>query len=102
MGYESLHALEEAGGLDALYVEPGVSTASSTSDAGKPVTISGTGTSPYHALPATIYARQFRFYGDGVSALVLIFWGTQMESAAVAAALVEMMPAETIAAETIA
>ena len=28
MGYESLHALEEAGGLDALYVEPGVSSAS--------------------------------------------------------------------------
>ena len=26
MGYASLHALEEAGGLDALYVEPGVST----------------------------------------------------------------------------
>ncbi len=31
IGYDSLHALEEAGGLDALYVEPGVSTASSTS-----------------------------------------------------------------------
>ncbi len=25
MGYDSLHALEQAGGLDALYVEPGVS-----------------------------------------------------------------------------
>ena len=31
MGYAHLHALEEAGGLDALYVEPGVSTGSSTS-----------------------------------------------------------------------
>ena len=40
IGYASLHALEEAGGLDALYVEPGVSTASSTSDTGTPVTIS--------------------------------------------------------------
>ena len=40
MGYPSLHALEDAGGLDALYVEPGVSNASSTSDTGKPVTIS--------------------------------------------------------------
>ena len=40
IGYDSLHALEEAGGLDALYVEPGVSTASSTSDTGTPVTIS--------------------------------------------------------------
>ena len=40
MGYDSLHALEEAGGLDALYVEPGVSNASSTSDTGTPVKIS--------------------------------------------------------------
>ena len=38
----SLHALEDAGGLDALYVEPGVSSASSTSDTGTPVTISAT------------------------------------------------------------
>ena len=29
MGYPGLHALEDAGGLDALYVEPGVSNASS-------------------------------------------------------------------------
>ena len=40
IGYDSLHALEEAGGLDALYVEPGAYTASSTSEAGTPVTIS--------------------------------------------------------------
>ncbi len=40
IGYASLHALEEAGGLDALFVEPGVSTSSSTSEAGTPVTIS--------------------------------------------------------------
>jgi PAS domain S-box-containing protein len=102
MGYESLHALEEAGGLDALYVESGVSTASSTSDAGKPVTISGTGTSPEHALPAAIDARLFTISWDGDSALALIFSGAQMESAAVAAALVETMPAETIAAEKVA
>ena len=46
IGYGSLHALEEAGGLDALYVEPGVSTASSTSDTGTPVTISASQDSP--------------------------------------------------------
>src|SRR5207244_1839319 len=40
IGYASLHALEDAGGLDALYVEPGVSSASSTSEAGTPMTIS--------------------------------------------------------------
>jgi PAS domain S-box-containing protein len=42
IGYPSLSALEEAGGLDALYVAPGVSSASSTSEAGTPVTISAT------------------------------------------------------------
>jgi PAS domain S-box-containing protein len=40
IGYASISALEDAGGLDALYVEPGVSAASSTSQAGTPVTIS--------------------------------------------------------------
>ena len=40
MGYPSLHALEDSGGLDALYVEPGNSNACSTSDTGRPVTIS--------------------------------------------------------------
>jgi hypothetical protein len=35
MGYASLSALEDAGGLDALYVEPGVSSASSTSQAAR-------------------------------------------------------------------
>ncbi|MEN3290601.1 MAG: hypothetical protein V7634_4901, partial [Bradyrhizobium sp.] len=39
MGYASLTALEQDGGLDALYVEPGVSASSSTSEAGMPVTI---------------------------------------------------------------
>src|SRR5262249_58949553 len=34
MGYDSLHALEQAGGVDALYVEAGVSQTSSTSEAG--------------------------------------------------------------------
>ena len=46
MGYASLHALEEAGGLDALYVEPGVSSAPSTSDTGTPVTISASQDAP--------------------------------------------------------
>ncbi|GLR87839.1 PAS domain-containing protein [Bradyrhizobium iriomotense] len=42
VGHASLNALEEAGGLDALYVAPGVSSESSTSEAGTPVTISTT------------------------------------------------------------
>ena len=46
MGFASLQALEEAGGLDALYVEPGVSSAPSTSDTGTPVTISASQDAP--------------------------------------------------------
>src|SRR3984957_18271965 len=66
MGYASLHALEEAGGLDALYVEPGVSSASSTSDTGTPVTIS-TQESAEHA------ARLYTIAWAGEQALALIF-----------------------------
>ncbi|SDT43999.1 PAS domain-containing protein [Bradyrhizobium canariense] len=73
MGYHSLHALEEAGGLDALYVEPGVSNASSTSDTGTPVTISATQDSPEHAPPSTTEARLHTIAWDGASALALIF-----------------------------
>ena len=40
IGYPDLQSLNDAGGLDALFVEPGVSTASSTSDTGTPVRIS--------------------------------------------------------------
>jgi PAS domain S-box-containing protein len=39
VGHDSLHALEDAGGLDALMVDSGVSAASSTSATGTPVTV---------------------------------------------------------------
>jgi signal transduction histidine kinase len=75
IGYPSLHALEEVGGLDALYVEAGVSSASSTSEAGTPVTISASQSSE----PATdaeassaTEARLFTISWDGESALALI------------------------------
>ncbi|HEX9591024.1 MAG TPA: PAS domain-containing protein [Bradyrhizobium sp.] len=90
MGYESLHALEEAGGLDALYVAPGVSSASSTSDTGRPVTISGTEASSEGA-PA-IDARLYTISWDGDSALALIFSGTRNEAAAAVAVLPEFIP----------
>jgi PAS domain S-box-containing protein len=67
VGYDSLHALEQAGGLDALYVEPGVSTASSTSEAGTPMTISASADSP------ATEARLFTISWDGESALALMF-----------------------------
>ena len=72
MGYDSLHALEEAGGLDALYVEPGVSSASSTSDTGTPVTISATPASPAHAPPRPPTRALYTISWDGESALALI------------------------------
>ena len=85
IGYTSLHALEDAGGLDALYVEPGVSNASSTSDTGTPVTISANQPSDGHATPAD--ARLYTISWDGDSALALIFSGTRHEGEAVAAAI---------------
>ena len=71
LGYDSLHALEHAGGLDALYVEAGVSQASSTSQAGTPVTISAGHESAGSSTPTE--ARLFTITWDGESALALIF-----------------------------
>jgi PAS domain-containing protein len=80
LGYDGLHALEDAGGLDALYVEPGISSASSTSDAGKPVRISGTEVSSQHP-PVAIDARLFTISWDGDPALALIFSDTPTPAA---------------------
>ncbi|MCP3374911.1 PAS domain S-box protein, partial [Bradyrhizobium cajani] len=71
MGYASLNALEDAGGLDALYVEPGVSTASSTSQAGTPVTISATVANGEQPL-ATTEAHLHTIDWNGESAHALI------------------------------
>ncbi|MCS3892886.1 PAS domain S-box-containing protein [Bradyrhizobium japonicum USDA 38] len=71
MGHSSLGALEDAGGLDALYVEPGVSSASSTSQAGTPVTISATLANGHEPLPTT-EAHLHTIDWDGASAHALI------------------------------
>lgn len=70
LGYDSLHSLEHAGGLDALYVEPGVSMTSSTSQAGTPVTISAGHSAA--GPPAPSEARLFTISWDGDSALALM------------------------------
>jgi PAS domain S-box-containing protein len=98
IGYASLHALEQAGGLDALYVEPGVSKASSTSDSGTPVTISASRISPEQispedAPPPGIDARLFTISWDGDSALALIFSGTGAQGPDAAAAIAKTIPA---------
>jgi signal transduction histidine kinase len=91
LGYDSLHALEHAGGLDALYVEAGVSQASSTSQAGTPVTISAGHESSGPSTPAE--ARLFTITWDGESALALIFAPTgHLASEQTAAAPVPPVP----------
>jgi PAS domain S-box-containing protein len=85
-GYDSLHALEEAGGLDALLVEPGVSQASSTSDTGTPVTISATQSLPEHAPLSATDAHLHAISWDGESAHALICAVPRAEPAAAAVA----------------
>ncbi|WP_334361199.1 MULTISPECIES: PAS domain-containing sensor histidine kinase [unclassified Bradyrhizobium] len=92
MGYPNLHALEDAGGLDALYVEPGTSNTSSTSDAGRPVTISASGPADADAPSSAAEARLYTISWDGDSALALIFSGTRHEGAAIAAAIAQAEP----------
>jgi PAS domain S-box-containing protein len=84
IGYHSLHALEQAGGLETLYVEPGVSSASSTSETGTPVTISASQDSSEETL--AIEARLFTISWDGDSALALMFAPNQIASPVVAPA----------------
>ncbi|MCA6103517.1 histidine kinase dimerization/phospho-acceptor domain-containing protein [Bradyrhizobium australafricanum] len=93
MGHDSLHALEAAGGLDALYVEPGVSQASSTSGTGTPVTISANQSTEDGAQSVSAEARLHTITWDDDSALALIFSRTLDEDASIAAALSEPEPA---------
>ncbi|WP_046829597.1 PAS domain S-box protein [Afipia massiliensis] len=73
-GYNDLHALTEAGGLDALTVEAGAGTASSTSETGTPVVIAATSKSgPDKGEPAD--ARLFAITWDGEPSHVLVFSG---------------------------
>jgi PAS domain S-box-containing protein len=89
MGYPTLHALEQAGGVDALYVEPGVSNASSTSDTGTPVRIS----SPEAPATGAIDARLHTISWDDDNALALIFAGAFAENTAPASVVELPIPA---------
>ena len=80
-GFESLHALQEAGGLDALYVEPGPASASSASDEGMPLTIAH---SADDRAPSA--ARLFSIVWDGDAAHALILQDAPVAVAATAAA----------------
>ncbi|MDA9467581.1 PAS domain-containing sensor histidine kinase [Bradyrhizobium sp. CCBAU 53415] len=94
MGHANLSALEDAGGLDALYVEPGVSSASSTSQGGTPVTISATVANGEEPL-ATTDAHLHTIDWDGESAHALICAPPQAVPV-----IAETVVAETIVAES--
>jgi PAS domain S-box-containing protein len=94
MGYASLHALEQAGGLDALYVEPGVSSTSSTSDTGTPVTISANHESTEHSSTPATDAHLFAIAWDEESALALIFANAGVPGADIAAAMTPAVAAQ--------
>jgi PAS domain S-box-containing protein len=77
-GYDSLHALAEAGGLDALTVEAGAGSASSTSETGTPVVIAATSENgPEKGQPAD--ARLFAITWDNEPAHALVFSGPRSE-----------------------
>ncbi|MEH2512080.1 PAS domain S-box-containing protein [Nitrobacteraceae bacterium AZCC 1564] len=73
-GYDSLHALSEAGGLDALFVEPGAPATSNSSETGTPVIISAAKNGGRGA-DATLFAISW----DGEPAHALMFSGTSVE-----------------------
>ena len=77
-GYDDLHALTEAGGLDALTVEAGAGSASSSSETGTPVVIAATSKSgPNRGEP--VDANLFAITWDGEPAHALIFSGPRAE-----------------------
>ncbi|KIZ39652.1 MULTISPECIES: PAS domain-containing protein [Rhodopseudomonas] len=82
IGYASLQALEQAGGLDALLVEAGVTGSSSTCDAGTPITIAAPDAGDAPSQPA--HGRLHTISWDGESALALIFDGAPQQPAAAA------------------
>jgi PAS domain S-box-containing protein len=93
MGYPSLHALEQEGGVDALYVEPGVSNASSTSDTGTPVRISATSAVSGAMPPSATDARLYTIIWDNDAALALIFSLPSAHNTSVAAVTAPAVPA---------
>jgi PAS domain S-box-containing protein len=93
MGYADLAALEQAGGLDALYVEPGVSS-SSKSEAGTPVTISAADGSSSGEIKAE--ARLFTITWDGDAAHALIFAPAPGLTAAAVPTASETAPAPAV------
>ncbi|MBR0867485.1 PAS domain S-box-containing protein [Bradyrhizobium diazoefficiens] len=100
MGHASVSALENAGGLDALYVEPGVSPASSTSQGGTPVTISATLPNGEEPLPTT-EAHLHTIDWDGESAHALVCALPTAAPIVAAPAVAEPVVAPSVVAEPV-
>lgn len=94
IGYDSLTALEQAGGLDALYVEAGISGAPSTSETGTPVRISATEitTDAAESTDARLHAISW----DDESALALILSPTLAPPGTIVAAPVAADPPSAV------
>ncbi|WP_398474904.1 PAS domain-containing protein [Tardiphaga sp.] len=106
MNYPTLAALEDAGGLDTLQVEPDVSTTSSASDGGTTVTISANDKAGDGALRAPASARLHAINWNDEPAHALIFAPAKAEPAAPVATpepvVAEPLPAGHIDAEDLA
>ena len=96
MGYADLPTLEQAGGLDALYVEPGGSGSSNKSETGTPVTISAADGSSSGEIKAE--ARLFTITWDGDIAHALIFAPAPGPAATLPPAAETTAPPATVAA----
>jgi PAS domain S-box-containing protein len=70
VGHDCLHALEQAGGLDALLVETGVPAAGSTPPTGSPVTISATPPTGERPQPVAAYLFAIVWEGEPAHALI--------------------------------
>lgn len=66
-GFADLQALQQAGGLDALFIEPGPQFASSRSDNGLPLKLAASG-----CAQATVDAQLFSILWDGENAHALV------------------------------
>jgi PAS domain S-box-containing protein len=70
VGYDSMHALEQAGGLDALLVESGMPAADSPSGTGSPVTISATPPTGERPQPVAAYLFAIVWEDEPAHALI--------------------------------
>ncbi|MGB3448637.1 MAG: PAS domain S-box protein [Xanthobacteraceae bacterium] len=85
-GFDNLEALHDAGGLDALYIDPADAVASSVIDAGTPVTIT-----TQNASVPPLQAHLSTITWDGETALALILTET-VAAQAVAPSAAEVPP----------